>query len=545
MNLLLLKIIFMVLVYLNNIMLLKITSKLLKIRKIKHTPFLKNFIIFLNALIYLYLFLSPYALILFPCLLFCFYTINLIIFYSGNIWTKISIVLFAIINLLSADVFILLVISSIKQCTILDILTNSTLHMFCHILLIIITNLIFISLITFVPRSYFKKISKSLDGSNIFLLLEVLMVIVMASNSVSCYIENFNTTIMIQRVIHCMFWLIVLYAAIYIMIHLENNKENSLQLQKLLKLNNMAQKTFVDDRELFLQIDCTTDEIIIISASKWNLSDYMCKQYSHIMINFLMYNNVHSDYIDDFLKFTTIEYMLNTFLDGQTKYNFEFQVIEQDTAKRKWLKMDVFIESEESISAHTLAVIIISDITQEKELQFQAERDQLTGLYNKSITTRLINRYIQQNKKGFLFMIDSDYFKQVNDTLGHDIGDQVIVDIANTLSNIFEPYSKEESVIGRVGGDEFIAFITPNTPEFNVSEIATKACDKLCQTYFNASKSVSISASIGIAEVNENTANFYDLYLLADAALYKSKNNGRNQFTIYNSSLNPSLNPKA
>ncbi|OON95988.1 MAG: hypothetical protein ATN32_06735 [Candidatus Epulonipiscium fishelsonii] len=538
MNFLLYVIILITLIFLTKSMLFKLTSKLLQTRNNKYSSRFKNRINLFNVFLIIYLFLSPYAFILLPFLLFCFYMINLILFYCGHIYTKISIALFAVINFLFVDVFILVIVSTMKNCTVLDILTNPELHMLCYALLLITLNVIFIILMGLVPSSYFKKIGQSLDNSSIFLLLELLMIVVMLSNSWSCYMENFSDNIMIQRVIHCVFWLVVLYAAIYIMIYLEKNKEHSLYLQNSLKLNNMLHKTFADDREVFLQIDCTTDEIILITSSKWNLTNYMCTHYSQLMTNFLIYNHIHSDYIDDFLKLTTTEHMLNTFFYGQNKYNFEFQVTEQNTAKHKWLKMDVFLEADESISEHTLAVIIMSDITKDKELQFQAERDQLTSLYNKSITAHLINQRIQQKQKGILFMIDCDYFKQVNDTLGHDVGDKVIVDIANTISNIFAPYSKEETIIGRVGGDEFMAFVVPNNNKFNISEIAEKACSQLSQTYSNSVSTVSTSASIGIAEVNESIASFSELYLLADAALYESKNNGRNQFTIYNSSLN-------
>ncbi|OON95987.1 MAG: hypothetical protein ATN32_06730 [Candidatus Epulonipiscium fishelsonii] len=529
--------IFFALSFFHNIILLQITSQILEDRKIKYSLYLKNLISIVMALISVQLFSSPYAFVLFVFWLFCLFFIDLCIFYPGHIYAKISIILFIIINIVSIESFIIVILSLIKQCSIQYIMFTPELYMFSHIVILLIINFIFISLLIFVPASYFKKIEQSLDASNLFLFFEILMIIVIIINSANCYIENFINTVMIQRMIHCIFWIVLLYVAIFIMIHIENHKEHNLHLQSTLKLNKFFQKTFVAESEVFLQVNCNTDSILTISSTKWKLSQYLYMPYSHLIINFLAYNHVHKDQIEEFLSLSSIEHMLDTFFYGNIKYTFECQVAVKNSDKYTWFKIDVFL-TKESISEDILAVITVSNISEQKHLLFQAERDQLTGLYNKMTAEKLISSSILKHKTGILFMIDGDHFKQINDILGHSIGDTVIKNIAATLYNIFEPYIIEQNaIVGRMGGDEFMAFVPNKNNDFDIVKTATQVCTQLEQTYSNnAGNFVCASASVGVAEVNPQAKTFKDLYILADRALYASKSNGKNQFTIYDQS---------
>ena len=103
-------------------------------------------------------------------------------------------------------------------------------------------------------------------------------------------------------------------------------------------------------------------------------------------------------------------------------------------------------------------MILIKKKQEAEELLFKAQRDSLTGLYNKGIAQSMIEEYMENEglkAKGALFVIDVDNFKAVNDNLGHLAGDSVLTNISSMLSEVFN----ENSIVGRIGGDEFIVFL--------------------------------------------------------------------------------------
>ncbi len=179
----------------------------------------------------------------------------------------------------------------------------------------------------------------------------------------------------------------------------------------------------------------------------------------------------------------------------------------------------------------------MSDITRHKEqideLSEMAQKDQLTGLYNKTATERLIKEILKMRRihddKHALFIIDIDNFKNINDRLGHLYGDIVLTQLAEGIKPIF----RSDDVIGRVGGDEFFVLIKNYRTTDLLKEKAEDICNLFRKTYTDHNASVDISASIGIALCPENGIHFDELYKNADTALYNTKANGKNGYTFY------------
>ncbi len=183
------------------------------------------------------------------------------------------------------------------------------------------------------------------------------------------------------------------------------------------------------------------------------------------------------------------------------------------------------------------AVGKLNDITQHKaeiyELSVMAQRDQLTGLYNKFTTEYLIKETLKQRRftddEYILMIIDIDNFKSVNDKLGHLYGDIVLTQ----LSDFLKPLFRADDIAGRVGGDEFFVLMK-NCKQLDVVEAkAHEICRLFRKTYVENDTKVSISASIGIARCPEHGIEFEDLYKNADVALYNTKATGKNGFTFY------------
>ncbi|MCR4902635.1 MAG: sensor domain-containing diguanylate cyclase [Butyrivibrio sp.] len=160
--------------------------------------------------------------------------------------------------------------------------------------------------------------------------------------------------------------------------------------------------------------------------------------------------------------------------------------------------------------------------------------DYLTKISNLNGLQDSINLFIEEEGShhigGTMLMLDIDYFKNVNDTLGHGKGDEVLIKVATILSKSF----RGGDIVGRLGGDEFMVF-SPSLKDYD--SIANK-CKELNNSFrFTVSndegKSVNISASIGVSAYPQDADNYHDLYKKTDEALYYSKNHGKDRYCIY------------
>lgn len=182
----------------------------------------------------------------------------------------------------------------------------------------------------------------------------------------------------------------------------------------------------------------------------------------------------------------------------------------------------------------------IKDIDTEKrhqlELQYKAERDPLTGLYNKEVTGKLISENLacnDENKNSALFMIDVDNFKKINDNMGHVYGDAVLCELAEKLHHVFS----NEDIVGRIGGDEYIAFIKDGATIEKVKDKAKAICKEFYTTYQGQEyDEFAISSSVGVSLSPKDGNSFEELYNNADVALYVTKSEGKNSYRLYNGS---------
>ncbi|MFD1174636.1 GGDEF domain-containing protein [Oceanobacillus picturae] len=161
---------------------------------------------------------------------------------------------------------------------------------------------------------------------------------------------------------------------------------------------------------------------------------------------------------------------------------------------------------------------------------YMAFHDQLTGLKNRTAFEEIMEKRIKDRQETAILMVDLDHFKNVNDILGHDKGDELLIKLASCIRN----NCRQEDTAIRMGGDEFI-IILPNT---NVDD-ASNVADRLLQSISNLFQSVtdeggiSLTASIGISVTPQDGIDIETLYKKADIALYASKEKGKNQYCVY------------
>ena len=174
----------------------------------------------------------------------------------------------------------------------------------------------------------------------------------------------------------------------------------------------------------------------------------------------------------------------------------------------------------------------------EKVLEYQATHDNLTGLPNRLLLTDRIEQAIRKVTRhkiiGGLIFIDLDNFKIINDTLGHNIGDILLISVAKKMKESI----REEDTVSRVGGDEFVILLdnlgsTKEDARRNIIYLATKIKDALnsikeIEGHINVS-----TPSIGITLFNDDSVSVKDLIKQADTAMYEAKKQGKNSIELF------------
>lgn len=168
----------------------------------------------------------------------------------------------------------------------------------------------------------------------------------------------------------------------------------------------------------------------------------------------------------------------------------------------------------------------------EKKLRYLATHDALTGVPNRLYFEENITRVVAKAKRGqksAILFIDLDNFKMVNDTLGHDAGDRLIISLSQILKNNL----REKDLLARFGGDEFVVLLEEVSAEeaITIAEKLRQAVDEteLCLVYYKLCFNISIS--IGVAVI-DGSQPIHKLLSLADTALYRAKEGGRNKVVI-------------
>lgn len=179
---------------------------------------------------------------------------------------------------------------------------------------------------------------------------------------------------------------------------------------------------------------------------------------------------------------------------------------------------------------------ITRDITQrkssEKRIEYMANFDPLTGLPNRAKLDEQLGYVLslsKRNKHTFsLMFLDIDHFKNINDTLGHNVGDSLLVKIATRIKDVL----REEDTVARLGGDEFILLL-PNTGVEEAQQVAHKLLQTLQAPFVIQHHKLIMSASIGIAVYPIDGQDKETLSKNADIAMYRAKSEGRNSFSFF------------
>ena len=344
--------------------------------------------------------------------------------------------------------------------------------------------------------------------------------------------------------LHTIEWLKVNYnLRISLTLHKENDSYliDAIHVSEPIGINNNHNKLFNEDVD---ETSFNNSLVNIISQllpggliCSYLDNDYEIKLANDHILNLLEYDDFDSYYLNNKGK-----YLNNIHHDDINKYlynvNFAMTTSKQCECEYRLSKKDGtyiwvhdvlrVIKGEDGRDMIFSALVDISDQVKRQEmLKFQSEIDDLTGVYNRKGTIKSINDKMIDSSKWAFFMSDLDNFKSVNDLYGHKTGDDVLCYVANQ----FRTYFFNTATVGRLGGDEFIVFVTDfddlQEVEYKLNTVATRLKEYAKECAKDADCSLSIGGVYGCG-----LEDFNDIYNIADNNLYKIKKSQKGQIII-------------
>ena len=227
------------------------------------------------------------------------------------------------------------------------------------------------------------------------------------------------------------------------------------------------------------------------------------------------------------------------------KSDFEIEAIRVD-GKPIWLHI-----SSVKLDLHegTIGYFVLRDITEQKKIEkdlliqqdkllFQATHDMLTSLPNRILMMDRLHESLKKAKRENRYLevlfLDIDNFKVVNDALGHELGDLLLIQISSVLRGLV----REVDVVSRFGGDEFVMILNGFKNKGDSSIIINKIVERFQEPFYIQNNSFSITFSIGISVYPDDSSDRQDLLKYADMAMYGAKNSGKNRYVYYDRSMN-------
>ena len=203
--------------------------------------------------------------------------------------------------------------------------------------------------------------------------------------------------------------------------------------------------------------------------------------------------------------------------------------------RRLWVQMVKTLVWAQGQQVKRLAMV--HDITERRNtanaIWQQAHFDSLTGLPNRRMLRDRLEQEIRKSRRDHrqlaILFIDLDHFKEINDTLGHDYGDQLLVEASRRLRGCM----RETDTVARMGGDEFTVLLTEVTSTSHLEGVLQKLLDALAAVFQLGDEQVFVSGSIGVTVYPSDGTDIENLYKNADQAMYAAKAAGRNRFSFF------------
>ncbi|MCG7923899.1 MAG: EAL domain-containing protein [Candidatus Thiodiazotropha taylori] len=300
--------------------------------------------------------------------------------------------------------------------------------------------------------------------------------------------------------------------------------------------SNQAQVVFNSTQEGILVTDMDSN-IVTVNPAFTTISGYSEKEVLGKRASILKSNTHPKDFYEEMWRAITDSGFWSGEIVNRTKDGRLYSA---------YLNINAVRDSEKQIAQYIGVLTDISVIKQSQEqVEFVANHDLLTGLPNRALMLDRLTHAIEKAKREknniALLFIDLDRFKVVNDGLGHEVGDKVLIEVAER----FKSCLRDTDTISRIGGDEFVALLEDLTDPL----MAGKIVDHIIETIRNPlkidSQDIKISCSIGIAIYPSHSSEPDELLRQADIAMYEAKRSGRNTYRFASDDLSSTALEKA
>lgn len=444
-----------------------------------------------------------------------------------------------LMHFMSARAVCVAAVAIISKTSIFEVANESQLLMFSMCATFFMINVIFFMILRFIPKKRLRLINNNQEQLWFMIAWVAVFNAYLLLNS-RVYSKNEIHSLLIQnQYIMPIVILIGLYIVMFFAIktiELRGYKEKNQELEIAIFKEQQLRSSMISDAIATYEFNLTEDTIIIESIDHPSPVADTGARYSET-VDSMSRQLIFADDIIPFIKYASPKNLIEEFNSGKVETTFEYRRL-MPNGGYIWVSAVTNL-LKDVVTGDVKGFCYIKDINEHKkiqlELKFKAERDSLTGLYNKGTSGKIIAEYLHslegKNLTAALFIIDVDNFKTINDQLGHTFGDAVLCELGERLQRIF----RADDIVGRVGGDEFIAFMK----DIKDAQIAKKKAQEICDAFKNTYKSVDqtehrISSSVGICVYPLGGTDYLPLYERADTALYSSKNKGKDTFTIYN-----------
>ena len=289
-------------------------------------------------------------------------------------------------------------------------------------------------------------------------------------------------------------------------------------------------------KNIFIFSACKKDIELFRGIKKYTYYLYIITNKEYIKT--LIFNTL-KDAIEYFIVYITIILIL-FWISFEKLLIFPLEKLRQFAYYHTEKPEEFFIKELESIR-YSLSITFDRLEKEQQELYNLSTKDSLSGLYNRLSLLEKIDWLISKSKREkdrfVILFIDLDDFKNINDFLGHDVGDEVLKMVARSI----ESSVRDIDFVARIGGDEFVVVLPKFHHSMEIVDIAKRIIKNISRPLNINDKTFNIGASIGIVIYPKNGKNKTELIKNADIAMYKAKELGKNQFYFFTNKLNKAL----
>ncbi|MEG2295746.1 MAG: sensor domain-containing diguanylate cyclase [Oscillospiraceae bacterium] len=466
-------------------------------------------------------------------------SLELYIFYKDSFKRRLFVTLACVMHIMAIRALCIGMFALLTGVSIYEVVNNPFYLVASMAMAFTLLNIGISLIIKYIPFRKIKIINQHEEQLSFILLWLVVFNVYFLINA-GVYSENqFTSSLIINQIVASTVIVIVFYITLFFTMKISEllgYKEKNEELEQAIQNEQQYRDSMTKDAIMIYEFNLSQDKIFSgFEEYKAILGDVIY-QYRQ-MLNIMAQKKVHPEDMGFFMAYAEPANIIDQFNQNKSETIIEYRRILQ-TGEYIWVRAITNLVKD-ATTGDIKGFTYIKDIDKEKKIQleltYKSERDSLTGLYNKGTTSKLISEYLKINldnqEISALFIIDVDNFKSINDHLGHTFGDAVLYELAEKLTKIF----RANDIVGRIGGDEFISFMN----EIESIDVIEKKAEEICKVFKNTYKNktgteYTVSSSIGVAIFPKNGTTFEELYQRSDIALYHSKNNGKNTYTVYN-----------